>query len=73
MLRGIAEAGHGNDGFRGLLYLNKRFDRRTQASLLQAYLEVMSPLGIKGVGILFLPFTGGRISALPCALGIVKN
>ena len=49
LLRGIHEAGFGNDKFRGLLYVNKRFGRRTQASLLQAYLEMVNPPHIKGI------------------------
>ena len=50
ILRGIVESGHQSDGFRGLLYLAARYDRRTQASLLQSYLDVVNPPGIKGAG-----------------------
>ena len=33
-----------------ILALHRRYDVRTQASLLQAYLEVVNPGGIKGIG-----------------------
>ena len=47
MLRGLSESGTGSDGFKGLIHLVGRYDRRTQASLLQAYMEVVNPPGIK--------------------------
>ena len=50
ILRGISEAGFPADGLRGILALGRRYDRRTQASLLQAYLEVVNPPLIKGIG-----------------------
>ena len=50
ILRGITESGFSADGFRGLYALGRRYDRRTQASLLQAYLEVVNPPAIKGMG-----------------------
>ena len=50
VLKGIVDAGSGQDGFKGMLVMNRRFDTRTSASLLQGYLDVVSPPGIKGTG-----------------------
>ena len=50
ILRGLSESGQEKDGFRGLIHLVVRFDRRAQASLSQAYLEVINPPGLKGMG-----------------------
>ena len=49
IVRGIVEAGSGKDGFKALLLLNRRYDCRTQASLLQAFLEVVNPPQLKGL------------------------
>ena len=43
------DEGSGMDGFKALLVLNRRFDVKTSASLLQSYLEVVSPPTIKNV------------------------
>ena len=47
VLKGVHESGDGGDGFKGIMFLEKRFDAITQASLLHAYLEVVSPSGLK--------------------------
>ena len=49
LVKGVSDAGFGRDGFKALLTLHKRYDCKTQASLLQAYLEVVNPAGIKGL------------------------
>ena len=49
LVKGIVDAGYGHDGFKGLLILNRRFDVKTSASLLQSYLEVVSPRPIRNV------------------------
>ena len=43
ILKGMQEASDGMDGFKGIMFLEKRFDARTSASLLQAYLGVVTP------------------------------
>ena len=50
LLKNMVDMGGEQDGFRGLRVLQKRFDSVTTASLLQAYLEVVSPPQIKGAG-----------------------
>ena len=50
IVKGISDSGRGQDGFAAYLALHRRYDVRTQASLLQAYLEVVNPGGIKGIG-----------------------
>ena len=48
ILRGMADSGDSYNGYKGLLLLNKRFDSKTAASLLQSYLEVVHPDKLKG-------------------------
>ena len=43
----MQEASDGMDGFKGMMFLEKRFDARTSASLLQAYLGVVTPWALK--------------------------
>jgi hypothetical protein len=45
----MADSGSQLDGFKALMVLNKRFDSKTSASLLQAFLEVVNPQGIKSL------------------------
>ena len=47
-LKRIYEGAEGGDGFKGMMFLEKRFDAKTAASLLQAHLEVVTPQGLKG-------------------------
>ena len=49
VLKGVQESSGKQDGFRGLLTMCRRFDVKTPASLLQSYLEVVTPGVIKGV------------------------
>ena len=46
MLEGVGEA----DGFRAMLMFLRRFNVKTMATLMQAYLEVVNPPAIKGIG-----------------------
>ena len=48
VLKGFEDRGEELDGFRGLLALHERFDVQTTSSMLQAFLEVVKPGGIKG-------------------------
>ena len=50
ILKGMSDARKDQDGFRALRILQRRYDSVTTASLLQAYLEVVAPPGIKGMG-----------------------
>ena len=59
VLKGIVDSGSGQDGFKGLLVMNRRFDTRTSASLLQTYLDVVSQ-GSKEQGILCQGSTSGK-------------
>ena len=43
VVRGVAERGYGEDGFKALNDLQHRFDSRTAASLLHAFLAVVNP------------------------------
>ena len=47
VIKGMGETGV-SEGFKAMALLSKRFDSRTSASLLQAYLEVVAPTGLKG-------------------------
>ena len=49
VLKGIVDSGFQHDGFKALVILNKRFDSKTAASLLQSFLDVVSPTAIKGI------------------------
>ena len=44
----MADSGDSYNGYKGLLLLNKRFDSKTAASLLQTYLEVVHADKLKG-------------------------
>ena len=46
ILKGMLDSGE-SDGFKALAILHKRFDAITTGSLLQAYLEVVAPAGIR--------------------------
>ena len=45
----MVDRGFKQDGFKALVDLNRRYDTRTAAILLQSYLEVVNPPGIKGL------------------------
>ena len=47
VLKGMFDSGGTGDGFKGMMLLEKRFDATTSASLLQAYLEVITPKPLK--------------------------
>ena len=47
VIKGMGETGI-LEGFKAMALLSKRFDSRTSASLLQAYLEVVAPTTLKG-------------------------
>ena len=49
VIKGVVDRGFKQDGFKALVDLNRRYDTRTAASLLQSYLEVVNPPGIKGL------------------------
>ena len=50
ILRCMDDNGMGYDGFKGIMALGKRFDVRTKASMLQAYLDVVAPKGSTKIG-----------------------
>ena len=50
ILRCMDDNGMGYDGFKGIMALGKRFDVRTKASMLQAYLDVVAPKSITKIG-----------------------
>eukprot|EP00973_Karenia_brevis_P078667 10919285-Karenia_brevis.AAC.1 len=41
------DTGHRMDGFKALVMLNQRFDVKNSASLLNSFLEVVSPADLK--------------------------
>jgi len=49
VVRGISESGSNNDGFKALVVLQCRYDKKTKANLLRTFLDVTNPPGIKGV------------------------
>ena len=49
LVRGVCDAGLGRDGYRALLILHRRYEVKTQASRLQAFMEVVNPPGIKNL------------------------
>jgi len=49
VVRGISESGNNNDGFKALVVLQCRYDKKTKANLLRTFLDVTNPPGIKGV------------------------
>ena len=50
ILKGMLDSGMASDGFKALVILRRRFDAITTGILLQAYLEVVAPSGIKNSG-----------------------
>ena len=49
IVKEVYEKGQGHDGFKALMSLNRRYDSKTSASLLSAFMEVVSPGQIKHV------------------------
>ena len=49
ILKGMGESGDPVDGFRALMVFQRRFDNQTSANMLQAYLGVVRPAGIRSV------------------------
>ena len=49
VVRGISDSGNNNDGFKALIVLQCRYDKKTEANLLRTFLDVTNPPGIKGV------------------------
>ena len=43
ILKGMVDAGHGNDGFKALRIFNRRFDSITPSGMLQAFVGVVDP------------------------------
>ena len=50
ILKGMLDSRMPSDGFKALVILRRRFDAITTGSLLQAYLEVVAPSGMKNSG-----------------------
>jgi hypothetical protein len=48
VVRGIMDTSLAQDGYKALVILNKRFDAKTSASLLQSFLDVVKPQAMKG-------------------------
>ena len=50
IVRGIMDLGSGQDGFKALVGLNTRYDATNGASMLHAFLEVVSPTPLRNLG-----------------------
>ena len=50
VVKGIVDRGYGQDGFKALVELGRRYDTTTATSLLHSYLEVVNPPPIKTEG-----------------------
>jgi len=54
VVRGISESGNNNDGFKALVVLQCRYDKKTKANLLRTFLDVTNPPGIKVVNTIIM-------------------
>ena len=61
IFKGLVDRGDGLDRFKALVISQKWFDTKASASLLQTYLDVVTPPGLKGAQQVVQGFTVGRL------------
>ena len=49
LVKSVVDSGKGNDGFRAFMILKHRYDLRNNATLLQAFLEVVGPPNLRDI------------------------